>query len=523
MAVIKRIFVTIYNIFPVLNRPMALCAAVSCAAVFYLYFNIGISLSLLILFAIAAIALCVLAKNRKIIVISILFLAVCASAVNEFMLIDDLETLDGKFLNADFVAVEDSKEGGNVTRVTAYCRNSSDMPDYSKFELYYYFKTEIKCGDRFNARVKLTKIEDNQYKADKFGRSVYMNCKIVKINKFHEKEPFFGSVRKVRRYIKQTINANFSKEDASLLIALNTGDKDALDDIFYDKVRTCGVSHIMVVSGLHISIILGSVFLLFEKFFYNKYLKALSSLILIFLLCAVCGFTVSVLRAGCMFIFSAISPIFMRKNDSLNSLGSAVVLLVFISPLCVLSIAFWLSVTATAAVVWIAPFYSDLITEKLKIENKILTALISIITVSVAAMIFTAPLSLAVFGYVSLLSPITFLLLTYPVTVALTSNSVALMFSACGISFISVPLFYTAGLCAKYIRLVIEFFGDFEFMCVDAEVSTFLVSVALVILSVLFMCLYNFYQRLLKQNYIKEVYAGARNKRKRTKKLTQSG
>ena len=220
-----------------------------------------------------------------------------------------------------------------------------------------------------------------------------------------------------------------------------------------------------------------------------------------------------------MFIFSAVSPIFMRKNDSLNSLGSSVLLLVFISPLCILSVGFWLSVLATAAVVWIAPFYGKLIIDGLKIENAILKNIILVVTVSFAAMLFTAPVSLAVFGYVSLLSPITFLLLTYPVTLALIINTFALILSAAGdLYYASLPLFFAAGICAKYIRFIIEFLGRFEFMCVDLEVWSFLLFVFLPLVTVAAMYLYKFYHKLLKRNYLREVRdsAGIRGKRLKT-------
>ena len=515
----RSIFKTLYDIFPILNRPLALCAAISSLAVYFMYRNAAVSLSLLALFSILSVLICVLTKNRKIIIISILFLAVCASTVNEFARINDLKALDGDYINADFVAIEDSKESGIARRVTAYCRNSSEIPENTKFELYYFFKTDIKCGNCFNALVRLTELEDNEYKADKVGRSVYMNCKIQKINEMYKNEPFFTLIGKARTYIKQTINNNFSADDASLLIALNTGDRSELDDGFYENVRTCGVSHILVVSGLHISIILGAFFFLVEKFFYNKYLKALISIFIIFMLCAVCGFTLSVLRAGCMFLFSAVSPIFMRKNDSFNSLGSAVVLLIFISPLSILSVGFWLSVSATVAVVWIAPFYGKLIIDSLKVKSKVLSALISVFTVSLAAMILTAPISLAVFGYVSLLSPITFLLLTYPVTFALAFNCAGLLFSLAGnLSFISLPFFFVSGLCAKYIRFVIEYLGTMKFLCIKSGVFSFIFFIVLAVVLIVAMYQYKFYKKLLRQNFIKGVQANANSNGKRVKR-----
>lgn len=522
MNTIKRVITTAYDIFPIFNRPMTVCAAFSCGAVYYMYRHGNISVSILLLFLIIAVVFCAISRNKKIIVISVLFLAVCASAVNELMLIGDLETLDGRTLTADFVAVEDADIGEKVTRVTAYCTGSDEIPENTKFTLHYFFGKDIKCGDRFNATVKLTKLADDKYKTNSLGNSVYMNCQVKTFNTEYEKQPFFAALGGVRNYIKETVENNFSSEDSALLIALNTGDRSFLSDDFYGKVLNCGVSHIMVVSGLHISIIIGSVFMLLEKFFYNRYLKAVLSLLLIFLISALCGFTLSVLRAGCMFVFSAVSPVFLRRNDSFNSLGSAVVLLVFINPLCVLSVAFWLSVLSTAAVVWLAPFYCDIITEKLKLQNKIAVSIVSVVTVSVTAMIFTAPISFTVFGYVSLFSPFAFLLLTYPVTYALILNSVGLLLSAVrGLSFLSEPAFFSAGIFAKYIRFVINNLGQIGSACVDADVGVFTVFVFLIFALISGMYLYKYYKKLLKRKMVGEVYASAGNNRKRVKERAQ--
>ena len=193
-------------------------------------------LSLLFLFAIFAVVICVISKNRKIIVILFLFLMVCASAVNEFMVLDDLNKLDGTALDADFVAINDAVHGEKVTRVEAYCKGNDKIPENTKFVVYYFFKTDIKCGESFNANVKLKSLEDNRYKAYNIGNSVYMNCQLKKINYFGKSNYFFTLLGKVRSFIKTAINNNYSVSDGAVLTAINTGDRSALSDEFYQNV-----------------------------------------------------------------------------------------------------------------------------------------------------------------------------------------------------------------------------------------------------------------------------------------------
>lgn len=512
---IRRVLKTVYDIFPVLNRPMALCALLCFPAILILFYHTSALISLLILFAFSAVIICNITRNKKLVIVFFLFLAVCFSTADEFMLIDNLQTLTGQTVTADFMAVEDAVSTGTVTRVTAYCYNSDVLPKRTKFELHYFFGERISCGDRFSASVKIMDLEED-YKTYNYGNGIYMGCRLLKINNSYTKNSFFAAIGKVRNFIVDTICKKFTGDIAGILIALNTGDKSYISNRLYDKVLVCGISHIMVVSGLHLSIVLGSIFTICDRIIYNRYLKSATSLIMIFLICALCGFKLSILRAGIMFLFMALSPIFLRKNDSLNSLGAAVILLLFNSPLCVLSVAFQLSVLSTLAIVWIAPYYIDLIISKLYITAKPVKTLISILVVSISAMIFTAPITISTFGTVSLLSPISFLLVTFPVTYALSCNTAALLLSAIKmLSFLAKPLFLISGLCAMYIRFIIDNFGELKFMLIKADFIGFLISITLALVLMLGMYLSKYYQKLVRRNTLLEVKNRARNLRKR--------
>ena len=503
---------TIYDAFPVLNRPLAVCAVIACASILFLFNFSEVSLSLLALFLLTSIAVCLIFKNKKLVVISVLFLAVCISAVNELIFIDEMSALDGKTVTADVVAVEDSVKYEKVTKVTAYCAKSDSIPTNTKLDLYYFFDSDIKCGDSFSASIKVARLKDDRYKLSKLGNSIYAQTRLVKINEQYSPNGFFSFIAGIRHYISDSVGNNYSGDNSAVMMALTTGDRSQLSDEFYNRVLVCGVSHIMVVSGLHIAIILGTVFSLIEKFFYNRYLKALASLALIFVICALCGFTVSVIRAGAMFLFSAISPVFMRKNDPLNSLGASVVLILYITPTCVFNVAFWLSVLSTAAVVWIAPFYSDLIARGLMLRTRIAKTVVSVFIVSLSAMIFTAPVSLYVFGYISILSPVAFLLLTFPVTGALILNSAALSISSVGfLGYVAKPLFFCSQILIRYIRFIIDCLGQLDFMRIDADIYSFTVFLLLIFALVAAMYLYKFYVKLTKRMFVSEVKARAGN------------
>ena len=486
----------IYSVFPLMNRPMAFCAVISALSVTLLYNHGRLAIGLLVLFALLSVSLYFLTKELKILIVIFFVFLVSASMINELNLVSDLEYLNGETVTADFIAIEDAKEYDKYSAVTVYCYNADYLPEKTKFYMRFYSMDSIKCGDRFTATVKLSGIEDTDYKMYNFGNSIYMSCSLVALREYKNPSRFFSLEGRIRRYCINTIRKNFSGDISALLIALNCGDKSFMSYDFYNKTLVCGVAHIMVVSGLHISIILGSFFAFVEKYFYNRYLKALSTLVLIFLICAFCGFTVSVIRAGFMFVFAALAPVFKRVNDSLNSLGIAVTVMLILSPFCVFSISFLLSVLATLSVVWVAPFFYDLVVKKLKIEGNVLKGVVRIVLVSVFAMIFTAPVSIKAFGYVSLLSPIVFLLITFPVSYGLQINTAALMFYSFKVlSFLAKPLFFFSGLFAEYIFFIINTFGTLEFTVYNASEFDFKISIIIIFAIIVFMYLYKYKTR----------------------------
>ena len=110
----------------------------------------------------------------------------------------------------------------------------------------------------------------------------------------------------------------------------------------------------MVVSGMHLSVIVGLTAVAVKKYFYNKYLQALTMLATVLFMAAVCGFTKSILRAGFCSLFLAVSILSERDNTTENSLGGAAALLFMISPFTVFSVSFQLSFLSTLGIVSVA-------------------------------------------------------------------------------------------------------------------------------------------------------------------------
>ena len=476
----------------ILKRPMFYAAIASAiVAVLSLYY---LNFAFVIVAVLAIILLFVVIKgNIKYITLFVAFLLFVASLFCEYKKIDKISSFDGEKLTGEFVVISDISENDKYNTFTVSVTDSQDLPRNTKYFVFDYSDLELSTGDILTATVKISAIEQgDEYRLYDYGNGVYATASVVSAEKSGT-NAFYKFCGNIRKYVKSKINSLFGGDAAGLLIALTTGDKSALSDSFKDNVKTTGISHVIVVSGMHLSIIMSGVFLCLDKLFYNRYIRSLLSVLIVMLISGVCGFTMSVLRASAMFMIAGLAPIFSRDNDSLSSLCTAVTAVLISAPFAIVNISFQLSVLSTLAIIWVVPFYTSICVEKFKISSKIIKTVLSIVFCSVFAMIFTMPIIIKTFGFVSMVAPITNLVITYPVTIALIFNVAALLLSVIPfIKFLSYLLFWVAGLCSHFIVFAVNKIAELPITVAILPDSALVFSVLLIAAVIAFMYIYNF-------------------------------
>ena len=86
----------------------------------------------------------------------------------------------------------------------------------------------------------------------------------------------------IRDKIREKIKLNFTKEHASVLIALLIGDKSELEEDIANSFKTSSLSHVLAISGLHVSYIIIFINYLLSKLKISK--KISSIFIIVFLI-----------------------------------------------------------------------------------------------------------------------------------------------------------------------------------------------------------------------------------------------
>ena len=146
-------------------------------------------------------------------------------------------------------------------------------------------------------------------------------------------------------------------QTASICSAIFLGNRDALADTVKRDFTRAGASHILALSGMHMSIIMGFFMLLLKKLGVSrKKIGIILSVCAVFYLC-ITGFKISAARSVIMLLCVYASWLFDTVSDSLTSLSIAAVVLMLIFPGSVIDGAFWMSFAATLGIlVFMNPF-----------------------------------------------------------------------------------------------------------------------------------------------------------------------
>ncbi|MDD5070648.1 MAG: ComEC/Rec2 family competence protein, partial [Candidatus Omnitrophica bacterium] len=217
-----------------------------------------------------------------------------------------------------------------------------------------------------------------------------------------------------------------------------------------------GVAHLLAISGMHISLTAGFIFV-FLGFFYIPFrAKLIVSWIVLFAYTLIIGFYPSTLRASLMFFFFSLMYFLKRKVSSLNCLGLAGFVLLLSEPLYLVNIGFQLSFLSVFSLVYVSRHLS-FGKNKNFIHNYIKNIFISSVIVS----IFIFPLISFYFGSVYLLSGFYKILLIPFFTLILSAHFVFIVLSFS--PFLSSRLGNMVSFLSEQFITVVRFFSSLKF------------------------------------------------------------
>lgn len=177
------------------------------------------------------------------------------------------------------------------------------------------------------------------------------------------------------------IKRAYNMKNNSFLLTLVLGDKSLLDSETYDAYQKNGISHLLAISGTHVSVLLAFFSRMFNNIKPKKKLIILSIILIFF--GYLTNFQASVNRAIFFYIFSNINKIFSFNYNNIHILIFTAIFLIVINPFIVYDLGFIYSFIVSFGII----YYND------KITGNYIAKLLKI---SIISFLFSLPISASV-------------------------------------------------------------------------------------------------------------------------------
>ena len=147
-------------------------------------------------------------------------------------------------------------------------------------------------------------------------------------------------------------------EQYAVLAAMTLGDKSCLTKDLRNVYSQTGTSHVLALSGLHLSIVFNILLLTFGLFRINRWVSYWLTLLVLWCFVVLVGMPVSVVRAAIMLSVGSIALLLHRRAASLSALSLAAAIVLVMNPESLWDVSFQLSFMAVLSLVFMEPLNS---------------------------------------------------------------------------------------------------------------------------------------------------------------------
>ena len=232
----------------------------------------------------------------------------------------------------------------------------------SRMLIYDEKKNKIQIGNEVEAEGKLSFFETARNPGNFDQKAYYQRQNIhgkvwsetLRITD-HTVKRIQNVLENIRVHCRNTLLSEAGEKNGSILSTMLLGEKSQMDPEIKKLYQVNGIGHILAISGLHLSVIGIGIYQLLRKLTGSYTIGGIGGIFFFFLYVLMIGVTVSVIRAGIMYLFRVGAEIAGRHYDSVTALSVAAAVVLIWRPLSIYDGAFWLSFLAVFAVVVIMP------------------------------------------------------------------------------------------------------------------------------------------------------------------------
>lgn len=471
-----------------MGRPLAVAGFSYMAALAVaLFVGVMISFWLALLLEVVFIGVMCIRPFRKQRVIPIAVLAAAAALVcfgiYTNTVVRPTEPLQGSTcqVQAELCELPYNNGSRNYYTVTILSVKGKEVPDKIKAVI----STEEVLGaepfDKINGKVKFFENENNSYQQYQISQKIMLSGSIDRSTRTEmipvDTKPLYYDALMIRSYINDQVDELFSSEQAGLINAVLTGNKEGLSYENKSDFAAAGVSHIAAVSGFHLTVVIQLFTILLSFLCQGKRVVSnLLSIAFVLTYMAMVGFSPSVVRAGLMQITILSGKMIYRQADPINTLGLAVILICGTDPYAAANIGFVLSAASTLGIQLFYNRINTYLSERilsfkpsknislipLPLKNgvkKLLQGMVSVTAVTASTVPFTLPLTIIYFQKFSLYSFLTNVLVCAAVSLLIMGVFFILLLHPI-IPFAAMPLVIVCSAVADYIMKTVDFVAD---------------------------------------------------------------
>ncbi len=345
-----------------------------------------------------------------------------------------------------------------------------------------YEKNELHYGDVFTARVRLNLPNEASNKGG-FDYSLYLKTNNIFFNGYidggslniigRKQENLYDKIRGLGFRCGDLIDRTLTPKTACILKGILLGDKTDIDDELQDAFARSGLSHIVAVSGTHISALLVIFFGIFQLFGISRRRAGVFAILfLLFFICMI-GAPASAVRAGVMASLAIFAEFIYRKSDTFITLSAAAMVILCVQPFAAFDPSFLLSFGAVLGILLFQPKIEKTVFGWLNAKGKLrkdnshrmgslFRKVLRMLITAVSAQLLIVPIILFLFQEFTFWGLLTNLLVLPLLPFVLGAGAALCVFGA-----IWEPLaLFPGGLCylaLLAIRKIVLFFGTMNF------------------------------------------------------------
>ncbi len=189
----------------------------------------------------------------------------------------------------------------------------------------------------------------------------------------------------------------FHDEVYAIVAAMTLGDRSQMKSTLKDLYAQVGVSHVLALSGMHLSIIY-MVILLLLRWWRFQMATQVVTVLAIWAFAFLVGLSPSVVRAAFMISLYALLSLGYRQDSTVNILAFAALCMLAFNPFVIYDVGFQLSFVAVLSILLFHPLLIGIIPEEVQHRHHWMMTLLGCMTVSLSAQVGTAPLIAYYFG-----------------------------------------------------------------------------------------------------------------------------